>query len=161
MSAPPGWRTSSRTWAVSLPSRVPYLGAGLFRRLGLGGRNVGHLCADVGHHFGFLRRRCGILLRLGVGVRFGLGSGRSGDRPSEALNRFPNALRGDLTVSEFLDRGYAWQAVPDVEQPLVVVSDEVRELFFGREHASAGFAGGTSGSVEGDVVFCVDCKVFH
>jgi hypothetical protein len=39
------------------------------------------------------------------------------------------------------------------EQPFVVVSDRVSELFLGREECAAGLLGVAAGSVENDVVF--------
>jgi hypothetical protein len=86
---------------------------------------------------------------------------RGSSHPAEVLNRFPNPLCGDLAVGEFLHWGYAGQAVPAIEEPLVVVTNQVGELHFGREDSCAGVAGGLAVRVECDVVFYVNCEEFH
>ena len=76
-------------------------------------------------------------------------------------NGLPDALGRDLPVRKLRHRLDARQAVPDFHQPLVVGADQVGELHFVGKDSSAGIAGGLPGSVDGDVVFCVDRKVFH
>src|ERR1019366_5102471 len=85
----------------------------------------------------------------------------SSDRPSEPLDSLPNALRGSLAIFELRHGFDAWQAVPNVKQPLVVGADQVGKLYFGREDSCAGIASRLAISVGGDVVFRVDRKVFH
>src|ERR1035441_2399772 len=49
----------------------------------------------------------------------------------------------------------------DFQQSLVVGADQVGELYFARKDARASIAGRLAGSVDGDVVLCVNRKVFH
>jgi hypothetical protein len=49
---------------------------------------------------------------------------------SKALKRFPDTLRCRLPVGKLGDRFHASEAVPDLDQPLVVGPDQVGELFF-------------------------------
>jgi len=80
---------------------------------------------------------------------------------AEALNRLPDTFRGSFAAGELRHDFDAGQAVPDLNESLGAGSDQVGELFFGREDGSAGFAGCLAGSVGGDVVFCVNRKSLH
>jgi hypothetical protein len=54
-----------------------------------------------------------------------LNGGRGRGLLSEALQRFPDALGRRLPVGELRDRLYASQAVPDLDQPLVIRPDQL------------------------------------
>jgi hypothetical protein len=81
------------------------------------------------------------LMRLSDGLRgcslrhdFGLLS----DTSSKGLGGLPDALRRDLPIRKLGHCFDARQAVPTINEPLVVGADQVGKLFFGREDARAG-----------------------
>jgi hypothetical protein len=109
-------RSMATTWAVLLlwrgaaisGARAPCLALGAFftagafaRRLDLGGRGYGRLCATLCVVFGF---RLGGLCRLGR------------DGRGEAPKALPDEGSGGLVVFELLDRLHTGQAIPDRRQ---------------------------------------------
>src|ERR1039457_5314638 len=147
---------------------------GLGGRLGFLRRNDGRLYANGGHSLGDFgstpldwstrRTAAGSAAGASPSAVSALIDPTGGSEPGAAAARSPRPwmafqMRSVATFLRYrLDAG---QTVPDFHQPLGVGADQVGELYFVGKDSTAGIAGGIPGSVDGDVVFCVDRKVLH